>query len=118
MRTEINSYLGVPYRIGGLSMKGMDCSGLVWRVYHDAAGIELPRSSNNMHLIGESVQYGKWNFGDLLFFSINDKKITHVGIYIGANRFVHVSISDGTIISSLEEPYYEMSYKGARRIIR
>ncbi len=118
MEVEIQSYLGSPYRYGGTTKAGMDCSGLIWRVYKDAAGIALPRKASDMFRFGYLINNGKWTFGDLLFFSTKGAAISHVGIYIGARRFVHVSESSGAIVSSLEEEYYRRRYRGARRIIR
>lgn len=115
---QLRSYLGTPYRFGGDSYNGIDCSGLVYAVYRDAAGIELPRQVRYLRYVGYPVNNGRWKLGDLLFFAIKGNRLTHVGIYLGADRFQHVSRSSGTIVSSLDEPYYKKRFRMARRIIR
>ena len=118
MEQELVGYLGIPYKYGGTNSSGFDCSGMVWKIYRDVAGIRLPRSAGDMYNFGYPVNRGKWRFGDLLFFSTKGRGISHVGIYLGALRFQHVSSSAGTIVSSLEEDYYRKRFIGARRIIR
>lgn len=118
MERKLIGYLGTPYKYGGTTPSGFDCSGMIWRVYRDVAGIELPRRSRDMYNVGYPVNRGRWRFGDLLFFSTKSRGVSHVGIYLGGLRFQHVSTSSGTIVSSLEEDYYRKRFIGARRIIR
>ncbi len=111
------SFLGVSYRWGGLSSKkGFDCSGLTMTVYK-LNGLELPRSSSAQWKVGKTVKRSRLKRGDLVFFRTSrGKKISHVGIYIGDDQFIH-SPSQGKDISivSLSSDYYKKRYVGGRR---
>lgn len=115
---EIRSYLGTPYKRGGTSHYGMDCSGFVITVYKNAFGINLPHNSTALGDYGEKIPIRNGKFGDLIFFSDRrDKKVTHVGIYLYNSKFVHSSLSRGVIISDLStEQYYQQRYVGTRRL--
>lgn len=114
---EIQDYLGVPYRWGGTTSRGMDCSGFVSTVYRKALEIELPRSTESMFHEGIQVSRRRLVFGDLVFFRKSPRPVpAHVGIYVGRDAFVHSSTSSGVIISSLEDKYYRRRYLGAKRI--
>ena len=120
MWQNIQEYLGppsTPYRWGGTSKTGIDCSGFVMNVYRQQ-GYLLPRTSKEQYLTGRPV-LGNLQFGDLLFFSKYGPayQVTHVGIYIGGDKFVHSSASRGVTISSLNKRYYRLRLKGAKRII-
>ena len=109
MKQSIQEFLGppaTPYRWGGTSRRGVDCSGFTQLVYK-AQGIYLPRNSRQQVQIGMPVSMNALQFGDLIFFSkyFNDY-ITHVGIYIGNNKFVHSSCTKGVTISDLNKKYY------------
>ena len=111
-------YLGTPYVYAGVSKQGVDCSGLVFAVFKQATGRELPRSVGALYKAGIKVS-GLLLQGDLLFFDTVGGP-SHVGIYIGDNRIIHAASEGpetGVIISSLEENYYKTRYLGARRII-
>jgi len=114
-------YLGGAYVWGGNSPEtGMDCSGYVKYVF-DKVGIKLPRTAYSQSKIGEKIDPHNLKKGDLLFF-LTDKKrkipITHVGIYLGNNKFIHAASSKkGIIISPLKGSYYGKRLKLARRII-
>jgi cell wall-associated NlpC family hydrolase len=116
---EIESYLGVPYRWGGTTREGMDCSGFVGTIYRDALDLKLPRSAKMMYRQGKYVQKEKLEFGDLVFFkNIESSGVSHVGIYVGNNEFAHASTTKGVTISNLNETYYRQRYVGARRVYR
>jgi hypothetical protein len=117
------AYLGVPYVRGGISLQGVDCSGLVYRVFRDMAGLDLPRGVDGLFHSGGSV-LTPLRTGDLLFFDttgdLSPAVATHVGVYAGGERFVHAASegsTPGVIVSSLESPYYRERFLGARRVI-
>lgn len=108
------SFVGRPYAWSGLGASGFDCSGLVAHVYA-AAGRLLPHSSFGQYAIGAAVARDALAAGDLVFFHTYNAGPSHVGIYVGDQRFVHASYSRGVIVSSIAEPYYFDRYLGARR---
>ena len=116
----VNSYLGVPYKWGGTTRKGMDCSAMTRAVYRETYGLELPRTSKQMYRLGRSIRKSDLKPGDLVFFTdtYSGVGISHVGIYIGKGRFAHASVSEGGTITSLAHPYFDLRYAGARRITR
>jgi cell wall-associated NlpC family hydrolase len=113
----IDSYLGTPYREKGSSRLGIDCSGLVMETYKRYSGINLPHDTKKLHKLVKKIKKKNLLYGDLVFFSFDSHEVSHVGIYIGEDKFVHSSRSQGVIISSLEEKYYSQNYVGARRVI-
>ncbi|HJP29842.1 MAG TPA: C40 family peptidase [Candidatus Latescibacteria bacterium] len=116
----IRSYLGVPYKWGGTTRHGMDCSALTRAVYREAYGVELPRTSRQMYGLGKSVAArGQLRAGDLVFFRIDTSGpgVSHVGIYVGDGRFAHASSSRGGVIDPLSNPYFDKRYAGARRVL-
>jgi cell wall-associated NlpC family hydrolase len=119
MRQEIESHLGVPYKWGGTTRYGMDCSGFVSTVYQNALGMALPRKARDMYDLGVSTAEDSLQFGDLVFFvKIESAGVSHVGIYIGDNQFAHASTTRGVVISALSEAYYRKRFVGARKILQ
>ncbi len=116
MRKIIEGYLGTSYRSGGYGKLGIDCSGLVYAVYRDLSNLHLPPKTKKLFNTLRRVSYRDLRYGDLVFFSLNGKHASHVGLYVGDNKFVHASESRGVVISSLAEDYYRQSYVGARRV--
>lgn len=117
LREQIDSYLGVPYEWGGMSYRGIDCSGLVANVFRQAVNISLPRNAEAMFHEGVVVSRRHLRFGDLVFFeNIDSRGISHVGIYMGDGKFVHASSSQGVVVDDLNSSYYLKQYVGARRI--
>jgi len=109
-------HLGEPYRYGGRSSKGWDCSGFVTYIYFKSTGIALPRSAHDIFLDCARFSYSGGRPGDLIFFKKqNSQRTTHVGIYVGRGEFIHVSTSSGVVISSLYEPYFRNSFIGMGR---
>ena len=121
MQEVMESYLGVPYQWGGSTRSGMDCSGLVMRVYQ-GVGIDLPRTTRDQLSSGERVISNELGFGDILFFKgrSDGKKgeALHTGIFLGEGRFVHASKSRGVIIDSFYKAYWQNLFIEARRIRR
>ena len=114
---EIQSYLGVPYRWGGSTRKGRDCSGFVRVVFQNAAGVKIPHSARAMFKQGKYIEEQELKYGDLVFFeNIENYGVSHVGIFVGNQEFAHASTSRGVIISNLNEKYYRSRFVGARKI--
>ena len=106
--------VGVPYRFGGSSPRGFDCSGLVQYSY-SLAGKRLPRTTGQLWPETHTVGRHELRAGDLLFFNI-DGKMSHVGLYLGQQRFVHAPSSGRTVsVASLSSPYYESAFARAGR---
>lgn len=114
---EIVRYLDTPYKYGGNSENGIDCSAFIQQVYDNTLGIKLPRSAGEQYKIGEKVSNKTLlQFGDLIFFDTRSSSYPgHVGIYIGEDMFAHASRSQGVIVSSLKSKYYAARFIGARR---
>lgn len=112
------SLIGTPYRYGGNTPDtGFDCSGYVGHVYRHTTGINLPRSSADISQIGKSVPSNELRSGDLVFFNTLKRKFSHVGIYLGAGRFIHAPSSGGSVREeSMRSGYWQRNYNGARRI--
>ena len=115
---EIKNWIGVPYRYGGNTSKGVDCSGFVVNVYKNVYRIKLQRSSELIYKKNcDKIKKSKLQEGDLVFFKTGKKKrINHVGIYLKNGKFVHTSTSRGVIISSLDEDYYRKNFMQAGRV--
>ncbi|HET9029055.1 MAG TPA: C40 family peptidase [Candidatus Aquilonibacter sp.] len=107
-------FLGVPYVFGGTSPSGFDCSGYVQHVFA-MLGISVPRTADAQYDAGHRI-VGGMKPGDLVFFQTYEPGPSHVGIYIGNNRFVHAS-SHGVMVSSLSESYWRARYIGAKRLL-
>jgi peptidoglycan endopeptidase LytE len=115
--TNSFALLGKPYRYGGMSPKGFDCSGFVSYIFK-ISGISLPHQSAGQYGKGIAVEKSKLITGDLVFFRTGgSKRINHVGIYIGDDRFIHAASSRGIVTESLKSKYYSKCYAGAKRII-
>ncbi len=114
----IEKYWGVPYKYGATGPNSFDCSGFVKQIYQEAYKLSLPRSSSDQFRSGDYVKRRDLIYGDLVFFCNSKKKINHVGIYIGNNRFAHASTSAGVTISNLANGYYAKRYAGAKRFLK
>jgi cell wall-associated NlpC family hydrolase len=107
--------VGVPYRYGGNSPRGFDCSGLVQYAYQEA-GLSVPRTTGQLWSATKPVDARELRAGDLLFFSI-DGKMSHVGMYVGGKRFVHSPQSGRNVsVASLEQPFYRSALLRAGRL--
>jgi hypothetical protein len=112
----VNAWLGVPYKYGGCTMEGTDCSCFVSVFYKDVYGISLPRKSEDMQLQSKTIEKDALQQGDLVFFKIEDVKVSHVGIYISKGHFVHSTTSKGVMINNLDENYYKKYFHKAGRV--
>ena len=112
-------FRGVRYRYGAASRSGTDCSGFTSQVFR-SVGVRLPRVSRDQARIGTPVTGGKMKPGDLVFFhTMRGNRITHVGIYMGKNEFIHASSGGGRVqISSLNDRYYHNRFVTARRVVK
>ena len=109
-------YRGVRYRYAGTTTRGMDCSGLVYRVL-SSKGIAAPHNSRALYRLGKPVARQALRSGDLVFFNTRGGGISHVGIYIGDGKFVHASSGKGRVrVDRLDNGYYARRYVGARRV--
>lgn len=115
---EAHSWLGVRYRYGACERSGTDCSGMVYSVFKNAAGITLPRDSRSQKDLCKEIKQSELRPADLVFFAsrAGGSRIGHVGIYIGDRKFIHSSTSKGVIISSLDEDYYRRHFHSAGRL--
>jgi len=110
-------YIGVPYRFGGSSPRGFDCSGLVNYVFRETLGVTLPRTSRQLATVGVRVAREELRPGDLVFFNTRGAPNSHVGIYLGDGRFVHAPRARSLVrIDRLEDPGYRGRFEGARRL--
>uniref|UniRef100_A0A7V2ZKW1 NlpC/P60 family protein n=1 Tax=Ignavibacterium album TaxID=591197 RepID=A0A7V2ZKW1_9BACT len=115
---EIIKYLDTPYKYGGSSLNGIDCSAFTQSVYQDALNVNLNRTARDQFTQGKVVSREELEFGDLVFFNTRRRvRPGHVGIYIGDGLFAHASTKGGVMISSLDEDYYSKRFMGARRIV-
>ena len=109
------SFIGAPYKYGGASPKGFDCSGLVFYT-HGKLGIHTPRTSSQQYQHAKSIKVSKLNSGDLVFFTLNKKNVSHVGIYIGNGKFVHAPKSGKRVtINHLHDDYWRPRIVSAGR---
>jgi hypothetical protein len=111
-----SEWMGTPYRYGGVEKTGVDCSGFVLNVFREAYGVTLPRTSAAMARQVQRVSRDDLQSGDLLFFTVKDKRVSHVGIYMADNKFVHSSSSYGVSVASLGDAYWSRYFAGAGRV--
>ncbi len=116
LRRAAQDWEGTPHRLGGLDRAGIDCSGLVVRIYEDLFGRRLPRTTGALARSGRPTAPNDLAPGNLVLFRPPGSK-PHVGIYLGRNEFVHASTTRGVMISRLDERYWHRSFWTARRVL-
>jgi len=115
---EIVSYLNTPYRYGGESRSGIDCSAFTQKVYGNSLDIKIPRTAREQFRTWKIFKdKDELKFGDLIYFNTSRRYFPgHVGIYLDDNLFAHASSSKGVIVSSLNEKYFSSKFVGANRV--
>ena len=110
--------IGINYRMGGNTpQSGFDCSGLVRYVFQSAIGLNLPRRAEEISRIGTKVDRQELKPGDLVFYKTLRKTFSHVGIYLGNNRFIHAPSAGGAVrIDDMTQSYWAARFNGARRV--
>lgn len=113
------AWIGVPYRYGGNTTGGVDCSGLVCMAFEKGASLKLPRSSREICEFSRPVSREKARAGDLVFFvsKRGGDRVNHVAIYLGDNKIVHSTTSKGVIISNLDDDYWKSHYHSCGSVI-
>ncbi len=111
------SLLGVPYVFGGNTPKGLDCSGFIKFIFEKSMKVSLPRTSAAMGQTGQSIARDDIKPGDLVFFNTRGFANSHVGLYIGSNKFLHSPRTGKTVeVANMTNAYWSKRYNGARRI--
>jgi cell wall-associated NlpC family hydrolase len=113
---SVAKFKGIPYKWGGESKEGMDCSGLVKSVFADLERIELPHKASEQAQYGVKVTREQLKCGDLVFFKMQGFRIDHVGICLGDGNFVHASSITGVTVTSLEDDYYKERFAFGKRL--
>ena len=111
------THLGTPYRLGGADASGFDCSGLVVHSYR-RVGVRLPRTTAGLARAGVAVPRDALRPGDLVLFAGGGAEVSHVGIWVGRDRFVHASSSRGVVEDALSTRWFRDRYVGGRRVLR
>lgn len=113
----IDNWYGTPYRFGGTTRRGIDCSAFMQEIFNGVYKYRLPRTSRDQFAISKKINRQEdLREGDLVFFKIRTSSISHVGIYLADGKFAHASSSKGVIISNLGENYWSRYYAGGGRV--
>lgn len=108
---------GTPYRLGGNSRSGIDCSAFMQQTYQSAFSASLPRTTKEQFRQGKPISQKELQVGDLVFFQTSNST-WHVGVYLGDRQFMHASVTYGVSVANLDNGYWQKRYKGARRILQ
>lgn len=116
---EAYAWLGTPYKLGGETRNGVDCSGLTCMAYKQATGIKLPRNSREQADFCRRIRRNELRPGDLVFFSSRrgGNRINHVAIYVGDNSIIHATSSQGVVVSNLDEEYWKSHFYSCGRVL-
>lgn len=113
---EYKKWVKTPYKYGGLTQNGVDCSSLVQQIYEDAFGIHIPRTTKYQAQKGSKISKKSAKAGDLVFFKTGYNK-RHAGIIIEEGKFIHTSQKHGVTVSQLSNPYWKSNYWQSRRVL-
>lgn len=112
----VNDWYGAPYKFGGCQKSGVDCSCFANALYKDVYNKALGRSSRDIYKTCEKITTSSLKEGDFVFFKINSQDVSHVGVYLTNNKFVHASTSKGVIVNDLNDTYYKKYFFTAGRL--
>jgi cell wall-associated NlpC family hydrolase len=118
MLRSIDEWWGTRYCLGGNTKNCVDCSAFTRSVLKDVYGIDMPRTAHEQYDATERIEQDQLQEGDLVFFYTSGRRISHVGIYIMNNKFVHASASQGVTVSDLNDAYWKDRYRGAGRLLK
>jgi cell wall-associated NlpC family hydrolase len=116
MLKSIDQWWGTKYCLGGNSTNCIDCSAFTKAVIKDVYGLDIPRTAHEQYEATQRIEIDELQEGDLVFFYTSGRRISHVGIYIMNNKFVHAATSQGVSVSDLNDPYWKDRYRGAGRL--
>ena len=114
--SEYEKWKGTPYRLGGVSLNGVDCSSFIQQVYYDAFCLRIPRTTIKQLKVGHEIDKSQLRAGDMIFFKTG-WDVRHVGIIVEDGAFMHASTSSGVTISSIHNPYWRSNYFKSVRIL-
>lgn len=112
----IEKWYGTPYRLGGTTKKGIDCSAFSGNLLSSVFSFSLPRTAREQYKICERIKKEDLMAGDLVFFNTEGRGVSHVGVYLANGRFVHSCTSQGVMISSLDDSYFSRKFVGGGRV--
>jgi lipoprotein Spr len=112
---SVDEWYGTRYKMGGMSKSGIDCSAFVQAVYLSAFGMAVPRTAFEQFKVSNLISATEMKEGDLVFFNTTGG-VSHVGIFLGNNKFIHASVAHGVAVSDLFDPYYLRRFLGIGRI--
>jgi cell wall-associated NlpC family hydrolase len=118
MLQSIEQWWGTKYCLGGSTKNCVDCSAFTQSVLRDVYNVEMPRTAQEQYEATERIELEDLKEGDLVFFYTSGRRISHVGVYIMNNKFVHAAVSQGVSVSDLNDSYWKQRYRGAGRIVK